>query len=518
MQKLTQGLFLRALALIYLLAFSSLAFQTKGLYSHNGISPIELSVNALLQHSSSNPYINFLKIPSLFWFKQSDFAINILPYIGMILALILFTLPFVAKVKKQNYLEAFICFLLYLIYLSYVNLGGAFMNFQWDILLLETGFWTTLFCIFRNNILASKAFTWIFRFLVFKLMFMSGLVKLSSGDPTWRNLTALSYHYYTQPIPNPLSFLAHQLPMWFHQFTCALMFLVELIVPFSIFINSRFRLIAALLFSALQVIIIATGNYCFFNLLTIALCLWLIEDKDLEPYLPSKIQATFRDDAIYDPQDLISQTITNRLEKLDMDSKIFSQRIIKYFTLALSVFYIGTSSIFILANLPVEFSLQNNLREESRKFLQATHSYMISCPYGLFAVMTTKRFEIVIQGLESENASWKDYEFFYKPGDTRRMPPQVAPYQPRLDWQMWFAALSNYQQNPWLVNLVIRLLEAKPEVLKLLEYNPFPEHPPRFIRAIVYEYKFNSLDGFNQSAEVWTREPKGLYLPALSLR
>ena len=518
MHKLTQGLFLRALALIYLLAFASLSFQTRGLYSHNGITPIEITVRTFLERSYTDPYAAFIKIPSFFWFKQSDLAINSLPYIGILLALILFTLPFVTRSRERNYLEAFICFLLYLMYLSYVNLGNVFMNFQWDILLLETGFWTILFCIFRNNIFASKAFTWIFRFLLFKLMFMSGLVKLASGDPTWRDLTALSYHYYTQPIPNPLSFLTHQLPMWFHQFNCALMFLVELIVPFFIFANSRFRLIAALLFTALQVIIIATGNYCFFNLLSIALCFWLVDDKYLEPYFPSNIQAAFRDDVIEDPQDLISQTITNRLEKLSIASSTLKERIIKYLVLALSVFYIGTSSLFIFANSPIDFSFQNKLKEISGKFLLATHSYMLSSPYGLFAVMTTKRFEIIIQGLETENGSWKDYEFFYKPGDTRRVPPQVAPYQPRLDWQMWFAVMSNYEQNPWLVNLAVRLLEGNKESIKLLEYNPFPAQPPKFIRAIVYEYKFNTLDSFNQSGEVWIREPKGLYLPPLSLR
>lgn len=518
MHKLTQGLFLRALALIYFLAFASLTFQTKGLYSHNGITPIEISVRTFLERSSTNPYEAFIKIPSLFWFRQSDFAINSLPYIGMILALVLFTLPFIVKTKNQNYLEAFVCFVLYLSYLSYVNLGNVFMNFQWDILLLETGFWVILFCIFRNNVFANKAFTWIFRFLLFKLMFMSGLVKLTSGDPTWRDLTALSYHYYTQPIPNPLSFLAHQLPLWLHQFNCALMFLIELIVPFFIFANSRFRFIAALLFIALQIVIISTGNYCFFNLLTMALCLWLVDDKYIESYLPSKLQARFREDAIEDPQDLISHSINSRLEKLGKLRGNYIKQLIKYIAVALAIFYIGLSSLFIFANVPSNFPLQNQARLITRNFLQATHSYMLSSPYGLFAVMTSKRFEIVIQGLESEDSSWKDYEFFYKPGDPRRVPPQIAPYQPRLDWQMWFAALSNYKQNPWLVNLAVRLLEGNKEAIKLLEYNPFPTQPPKFIRAIVYEYKFNTIDGFNQSGEIWIREPKGLYLPPLSLR
>lgn len=490
MQALGSKIFIRLLGLIFFLAFCSLLIQIKGLYLSNGISPISIN----------DQYCDWLL-----------YTANIL---GLLLSLVLFLSPLKFTNKFINLQDGIIILVLYAIYLFFVNFGNVFMHFQWDILLLETSFWTALYCFLSQNSFNEKIFIWIFRILIFKLMLMSGLVKLSSGDPNWWNLKALEYHYYTQPIPNPLSFFVQQMPSWFHKLSCALMFAIELIVPFFIFINARFRLIAAILFSLLQLAIFATGNYCFFNLLTLILCLWLVDDKYLKKLIPTKLAELLTNKKLTNPQEVIESSINQRLSSLNLNK----YHLTKFICILLLGFYGFSSTSYIISRSPGEIPGKIFFTELSNNYLKNYHQYFISNPYGLFAVMTTKRNEIIIQGLEDEKSSWKDYEFYFKPGDPRRMPPQVAPYQPRLDWQMWFAALSGYENHPWLAGFVIGLLEGKADIIRLLRYNPFPEKPPKYIRAVIYEYKFNTLNGYQKTGEVWTRELKGLYLPAVVLK
>jgi lipase maturation factor 1 len=279
----------------------------------------------------------------------------------------------------------------------------------------------------------------------------------------------LNYHYQTQPLPTPVAWYAQQLPSFVRKLSVAGVFVVELIVPFLFFAPRRLRIVGAWMTIAFQAMIALTGNYTFFNLLTILLCVFLFDSNYVKP-APWNI----------------------RFVAVVLIAIGFLQ--------LLTTFGIGV-------NLPEPFQSMD-FRAET--FHLVNH-------YGLFAVMTTSRVEIVIQGSD-DGKNWKDYEFKYKPGDIYRRPPWVAPYQPRLDWQMWFAALSNYESNPWFQQLVVRLLEGRREVTSLLRANPFPDRPPRFIRAVSYDYRFTDWTTQRKTGAVWNRTPLGDYFPAVSLK
>jgi hypothetical protein len=324
-------------------------------------------------------------------------------------------------------------------------------------------------------------------------MFSSGIGKLTSGDPTWRNFTALDFHYFTQPLPNPIAWYMYQLPEWFHKLSVGFMFFAEIIVPLFIFAPRRIRFIAGVGIILLQVLIALTGNYAFFNLLTIALCVLLFDDAFLQRLLPSKIK---------DSIDI--KRLTNRFTHTP------SYKRIGLGVLALIILFLGFvqlgSVVIGSQNLPMAFR---------QAFLWAT-PFRIVNNYGLFRVMTTSRPEIIIEG-SNDGENWLEYEFKYKPGNRKRPLPWVAPHQPRLDWQMWFAALSNSQNNPWFVNLVVRILQGSPDVLRLFERNPFPSEPPKYLRATLYEYRFTNFDTKEATGDWWQRGLVGTYFYPISL-
>ena len=357
--------------------------------------------------------------------------------------------------------------ILLILYLSISTAGQDFWSFQWDILLTEAGF----LGIFADG---SRGRTWLFRWLLFRLMFMSGLAKLLSGDPTWRNLTALRYHYLTQPLPTPLAWYMAQLPGWFQKISAGWMFFVELLVPFLIFAPCLPRRIAACLIVALQTLILLTGNYTFFNWLTIALCVFLFPDLPARGTPPES-------------------------------------RLHRGISLALMVFVLTASGCEFLETFRMP------LPGAAQSYLGWISPLRLVNSYGLFAVMTTTRLEIVVEGSNDGN-TWSPYEFRYKPGDVRRAPPWVAPYQPRLDWQMWFAALGTAGENRWFYNFAARLMQGSAPVLALLDRNPFPTGPPRYLRALTYEYQFTDFAERRRTGNWWRREQKGIYLPAISLR
>jgi hypothetical protein len=299
-------------------------------------------------------------------------------------------------------------------------------------------------------------------------MFFSGAVKLLSHDPLWRNLTALRVHYETQPLPTPAAWYLHQAPMAFHKASTFFVFLVELIVPFLFFAPRRFRHAAAWITIALQFLIFVTGNYTFFNILAVALVMWLF----IEPA-----------------------------------GRTGGPRLSQALRIGLAAF-IGVVSGMLCLDL---FSVP--LPPGGSEILHAVAPLRIVNSYGLFAVMTPTRPEIIVEGSE-DGVEWRAYEFPFKPGSVYRAPPIVEPHQPRLDWQMWFAALGTYQQNRWFVNFMLRLLQGEPSVLRLMRYNPFPHAPPRYVRARVYLYHFTK---FGDRAW-WTREEEGEYFPAVSLK
>jgi hypothetical protein len=342
--------------------------------------------------------------------------------------------------------------------------------------LIETGFLAIF--LGRNRIVP-----WLFRWLGFRLFFLSGAVKLLSGDPNWRNLSALSYHWHTQPLPTVLAWYADKLPMGVQHFLTAATLVIEIVVPFLVFMPRLMRIYGAWCLIGLQVLIMVTGNYTFFNLLSIALCLFWFDDRALERFVPAQVKETFA-----------SQPPERRLVPA----------VVAVLVLVLS-----------LAHLYQTFT--GVVPAAVNAALRYTAPLQIVNTYGLFAVMTTVRNEIILEGSD-DGQLWLPYEFRDKPGNVMRAPRWVAPYQPRLDWQMWFAALGNYQSNPWLVNVAVRLLEGSSAVTGLFSSVPFPEHPPRYVRAEVYEYTFSDAQTRRQTGAWWKREPRGLYLPAVGLR
>jgi predicted DCC family thiol-disulfide oxidoreductase YuxK len=478
----TRWIFLRALGLVYLVAFVSLWMQISGLIGHNGILPADQFMSAVRQQCDVRGIRleRFHLLPTLCWFNASDGFLNVQCAAGTLCAMML-----VIGIAPVPCLA-----LLWLLYLSLATVGQDFLGFQWDNLLLEAGFLAIFFCAASTAAApVARLALWLLRLLLFKLMFSSGCVKLLSGDPNWRNLTALTFHYQTQPLPTWPGWYAGQLPLAFQKFSCATMFAIELGTPFLIFAPRRIRFLGGAAIASLQILILLTGNYTFFNFLTLALCLLLLDDFVFHKILPRKFGALFKPQIPLEPHGWPKAVVTS----------------IAAVVVAISLFQ--AASLFgPRSGLWVPAAMLENELAPFRTFNG----------YGLFAVMTTERREISVEG-SNDGVNWLAYEFKYKPGDVNRRPGFVEPFQPRLDWQMWFAALGDYRQNPWFGQFCERLLQGSPEVLALLETNPFPKQPPRLVRAELYDYRFTSFAERRATGAWWRREFIGEYLPPVSL-
>jgi predicted DCC family thiol-disulfide oxidoreductase YuxK len=488
---LTRWIFLRALGLVYLVAFVSLWTQISGLIGHNGILPTDQFMSAVQQHCDARGIglERFHLLPTLCWFNSSDSFLNFQCATGTIFSVLLFF----------GIAPAPCLALLWLLYLSLATVGQDFLGFQWDYLLLEAGFLAIFFAPlqwlpkFSREAPPSKIVLWLLRLLLFKLIFSSGCVKLLSDDPSWRNLTALTFHYQTQPLPTWIGWYANQLPLWFQKFSCAAMFAIELGTPCLIFTPRRIRFLGCAAIVFLQILILLTGNYTFFNFLTLALCLLLLDDFILQQILQSGFRRLFSFN--------LQPSTSKRCRRWPKTA------IIPLAAVALAISLFQMISMFaVRSNLLFPIAIT----DEWLQPLRTINSY------GLFALMTTERREIIVEG-SNDGTNWLAYEFKYKPGDVNRRPRFVEPFQPRLDWQMWFAALGNVQQSPWFGNFCERLLQGSPEVLALLDKNPFPKHPPRFIRAELYDYHFTSPAERRTTGAWWKRKPIGEYLPPVSL-
>jgi lipase maturation factor 1 len=464
-----QWIFLRLMGLVYAVAFASLAQQVEGLIGSKGISPAAQLLANVGQRAGA---LRFLAVPSVFWFGIDDRTLTGMAWCGVVLGSALFITGFI-----RRRFERFLLVLLFVLYLSFSSVGQEFLSFQWDSLLLEAGFLAIF--LGRNSVIP-----WMFRWLAFRLYFLSGSVKLLSGDAAWRNLTALSYHYHTQPLPTMLAWYADKLPTSLQHVSTGLVLIIELVCPFLIFFPRRIRLTAAGAMIGLQILIALTGNYTFFNLLTVGLLLFALDDQFLKRWVPETLA-----------------------EHFGAPAKALEQRIA--LAVAALILYLGIAHFWqtFRGTAPEPFAVA----------LKYIGPLQIVNSYGLFAVMTTTRMEIQLEG-SADGETWKPYGFPYKPGEEREAPQWVAPYQPRLDWQMWFAALSNYQSNPWLIGCVVRLLEGSAPVQALLATNPFPGQPPRYIRAMLYEYTFSDAATKQRTGAWWKREPRGQYLPPVGLR
>ena len=475
-------LFLRLLGIVYGIAFASLWPQLPGLVGPLGILPADQLLHAAARQLGP---ARFWLVPTLAWFGASDMWLSGLCVAGVVVSALL----------AFDIAPALSAFAAWLLYLSFVSIGRDFLSFQWDSLLLEAGFLAIWLAPLRlrssaaDDPPAPRLVRWLLWWLLFRLMFSSGVVKLSSHDPTWRNLTALTYHYETQPIPNPLSWYMHQLPTWWHRFETLLVFVFELVVPLGVFAPRRVRRATAWTLIAFQLLLIATGNYAFFNWLAVALCVPLLDDAAWPLRLWRRPPA----------------------DQAARSARAWPQWLVAPMAVAIAVI-----SIVPMVLIFRDDEAAAPIRPLVRLYAAVSPIRLVN-GYGLFAMMTTSRPEIIIEGSDDQQ-HWRAYEFRFKAGDVHHAPPQVAPYQPRLDWQMWFAALGDYRSNTWFLVLCRRLLQGSPPVLQLLADNPFPHAPPKYVRAVVYDYHFTTWRERRATGAWWRRELKGLYCPILSLR
>jgi hypothetical protein len=474
----TRALFLRLLGLVYLIAFISFGVQADGLIGSRGILPIQPFLQEVAAQYGTRGKI---LLPTLLWFSATDHAIHLLWIGGAILSglLIVGIMPIAVLVG------------LWAFYLSVTVAGQTFFGFQWDGLLLEAGFLAIflapmqLFLWRKSKRPPSFLAILLFRWLVFRVLFLSGVLKLTSGDKTWRNWTALQYHYQTQPLPSWTSWYFHHLPAGFQTFSVGFTFFAEIIAPLLIFGPRRARMVAFASIVLLQVLIAGSGNFGFFNLLTIVLCIPILDDS----FWPSRWREKFQSIQLrpwrFWPMPLLAP---------------------------LSVLIAVLSGMTVVSAFDDSINYPTALKQLD-DYISPFRSIN---GYGLFRVMTTERPEIIIEGSD-DGEIWKPYSFKWKPGDLQRAPQFCTPNMPRLDWQMWFAALGRLEDNPWFVNLLIRLLQGSGPVLDLMGNNPFPDHPPKYIHAVLYKFEFTTEAERREKGDWWKREKTGIYCPPVSL-
>lgn len=478
----TRALFLRALGVVYLVAFLSLHAQVLGLYGHDGLLPATTYLDRARDALAADaPW----QVPTVFWLDASDAALRAVCAAGAMSALLL-----VAGIAPLVTTSA--CWLLYL---SLCGIGQLFLGYQWDALLLETGVLAVLWSPLAWRLGAdgerepSRIVLWLVRWLLFRLMFASGFVKLASGDPTWWSLTALTVHYQTQPLPSWTAWYANLLPTWLQKLCCGVMFVIELGLPFLIVLGRHARLIAFAGLVALQLGIAATGNYGFFNLLTIVLCIALLDDGMLP-----RLHLRWRAHEPHEPRGRV----------LGGPARIRATA----HTMAAMVLVL-LSATMLLAQLT---GLPPTSTPGVTPLLRALAPLRLTSTYGLFAMMTTTRPELTIEGTV-DGTEWRPYVFRWKPGPLDRRPPIVGLGMPRLDWQMWFDALHVQRmlatggRSGSLITplLLARLRERSPAVLALLDGDPFDGTPPTALRWRLDEYRFTDRAERAATGDWWQR-------------
>jgi len=465
---LVSWLFLRLLGLTFLIAFASIGNQILGLVGSEGILPLTRKLATL--EAENGPW-RFWLSPTLFWINSSDIAL-VSACIAGAAASVLVVL---------NLLTRPMLLLAFVLHLSLWYAMPVFGNIQPDAYILEVG----LLGVFLTA--GSRIIVWLFRWLLFRFMLLSGMVKLLTHDPSWAHLTALNYHYETQPLPTPLAWYVHQFPDWFQQFSVAATFGIELLLPWLIFMPRNLRFIAAWGFLILQIAITLTGNYYFLNLLTIFLCLFLFDDQALARVLPAWL-------------------VSNRRFRLPVPGLRATLG-----AAALALVVVSTDLALIWKRIEKE-----PLPGPLATLVETASRFGITNFYGFFGVMNTERRELILEG-SMDGKDWKAYEFRYKPGNVHHCPSWSIPYHPRLDWTLWFAASESPYRNLWFGDLLYSLLKASPPVLALLASNPFPDNPPALVRATVYRYRFTTPEERAASGDCWVRERIGTYVPPLGL-
>jgi hypothetical protein len=477
---LTRAVVLRGLGAIYAVAFSILVFQGEGLIGSRGLLPAADYLKAVLATQESFGR-SFFRLPTLFLFSASDTALMAASVLGLLLALVV----------TAGIVNAPILLALWALYLSFVHVGQIFYGYGWDILLCEAGILAVFLAPPLRPTLFSEAsppplpIVILFRWLTFRLMFGAGMIKIR-GDECWRELTCLDYHYETQPNPSPLSYYFHSLPELLHRAGVLFNHFVELVAPFGVFGPRRVRLISGALIGVFQLLLIASGNLSFLNWLTLVIALAVFDDGVFARFAG----AGWRE----------------RVEGLTRTERAPSR--------ARRV----TVWAFVIVVALLSLNPVVNLLSPRQRMNASFDPFKLVNTYGAFGSVGRERFEVVLEGTDAREldpeTTFREYEFPCKPGAVDRRPCLVTPYHYRLDWQLWFAALGDFRSQPWILNLVYQLLRGEPSAKRFLAVDPFPDAPPRYIRARLYRYRFSEE---RDAGKYWERELVGEYLNPLSL-
>ena len=475
---LTRFVMLRLLGVVYAIAFLVAANQIVPLIGSNGLLPIGLYVDHVREALGSTSS-GFFRLPSIFWFANSDTALVVAAWAGVALSCLV-----VIGFGNAPLLAA-----LWALYMSFVHLGQDWYGYGWEIQLLETGF----LAIFLCPLLDARPFPrrepplvviWLFRWLIFRLMLGSALIKLR-GDPVWRDLTALYYHFETQPLPNPLSRWFHFLPKPLLQFGVLFNFLAELVSPFFVFWPRLARHIAGTVIVLFLGTLIVSGNLSFLDWLTLIPALACFDDGVWSKILP--------------------RALIGRAEAAAGSAQPSRAML---------------ATTWLLGALVAVLSIQPviNMISSSQVMNTSFNPLDLVNTYGAFGTVGQERFNVVFEGTNDDSprddGDWKPYPYKGLPVELGKMPPQVAPYHLRLDWQMWFASMASPQQYPWTVHLIWKLLHNDPGTLSLFAGNPFPGKSPRYVRAVLYQYAFAPPG--NPEGNWWTRRKLGAWIPPLS--
>jgi hypothetical protein len=503
-------IFLRALAAIYFSAFFSLLFQIEGLIGPGGILPAQRFLSAV---GGETGMLRYWYAPTLFWISSGRQMMMAVVWVGLIAsAAALFNLW-----PQLNFFICFVCFI------SFVTAAQDFSGYQSDGMLLEAGF-LALFFVPRGvwpgwgaASPASRASLFLLMWEWFRIYFESGLVKLLSGDLQWRNFTAMDEYYQNGPLPTWIGWYVEHLPHWFHAATVAATLGMELAVVWMMFLPRRARLICFFIVTPWEIGVILTANYTFLNYLVLALGFLLLDDESVRWLLPKRLRVTLPEPAQEEiaPPEETSLSILQLQNKLEATSQTATEGAARYFRVAglvmtavmLSwVAYATTAQMILMPwpELPVPTTP-----------IAALEPFRIANQYGLFAVMTRGRYEIEFQG-SNDGENWTPYIFRNKPQVLNEAPRIYAPYQPRFDWNLWFASLGDWQQNNMVPLTEECLLENDADVLTLFKDNPFGQTPPRYVRAVLWQYWFTTMEEKRSTGNWWKRELMGLYAPVLT--
>jgi hypothetical protein len=497
---LPRWLVLRALGLIYFSAFFSLVFQIRGLIGAQGILPSNEYLEAVARQFGM---ARFWFAPTLLWFSAGPHMLNAICWVGMIASLLVFFNVW----PRATLFICLVCFL------SFVSAAQDFSGYQSDGMLLEAGFISLFFAPagflpgLGRATPPSRASLFLLQWEWFRIYFESGMVKLASGDPEWRNFTAMDEYYQNGPLPTWIGWYVQHLPHGFHAFATGATLVLELGLVWMLFLPRRWRIACFFIVTAWQIPVIVTANYTFLNYLVLVLGVLLLDDRFLLSVMPQGWRR-YISPRIATPADRDAE-----LQEPPPDSQRpqrTSLRPLQALRLSLAsvmliwIFYATTvQMIWIVWRVPLPTSP-----------VAALDPFRIANRYGLFAVMTRGRYEIEFQG-SNDGQNWTPYPFRYKPQDPSRYPGIYAPYQPRFEWNLWFASLGGWRDNIIVPSTEERLLAGSPDVLALFAGNPFPQSPPQQVRAVLWQYWFTTLAEKRSTGMWWRRQLLGLYAPVL---